>query len=110
MEPIERFPVVPFPGAGEGEFALPFGEAGQVQQSQHSVVDLVSVTQITFNAEADTEPAAAGLTRSGAGLAGFVPYWAEFHSEGAKARKSVSPLLKIAQPSACRPARGYRHT
>jgi hypothetical protein len=32
MEPIERFPVVPLPGAGEGEFALPFGEAGQVQQ------------------------------------------------------------------------------
>ena len=35
MEPIERPPVVPLPGAGEGEFALPFGEAGQVQQSQH---------------------------------------------------------------------------
>jgi hypothetical protein len=43
MEAIERFPVVPLPGAGEGEFALPFGEAGQMRQSQHSVVDLVSV-------------------------------------------------------------------
>jgi hypothetical protein len=68
------------------------------------------VTQITFNAEADTEMAAECLARSGAGLAGFVPYWAELHSEGAKARKSVSPLLQIAQPSACRPARGYRYT
>ena len=29
MEPIERFPVVPFPGASEGEFALPFSEAGR---------------------------------------------------------------------------------
>ena len=37
MEPIERFPVVPLPGAGEGEFALSFREAGQVQQSQHRV-------------------------------------------------------------------------
>jgi len=35
MEPIERCPVVPLPSAGEGEFALPFHEAGQVQQSQH---------------------------------------------------------------------------
>ena len=43
-----------------------------------------SVTQITFNAEADTEAAAEGLARSSAGLAGFVPYWAELHSEGAK--------------------------
>ena len=32
MEPINRFPVVPLPGAGEGELALPYGEAGQVQQ------------------------------------------------------------------------------
>ncbi len=31
MGPIERFPVVPFPGAGEGELALPFGEAVEVQ-------------------------------------------------------------------------------
>ena len=29
MEPIERFPVVPFPGASEGEFSLPFSEAGR---------------------------------------------------------------------------------
>ena len=43
MEPIERFSVVPLPGAGEGEFALALSEAGQVQQSQHSVVDLISV-------------------------------------------------------------------
>ena len=41
MEPIERFPIVPLPGAREGEFAIPFGEAGQMQQGQHSVVDLV---------------------------------------------------------------------
>jgi hypothetical protein len=34
---------VPLPSAGEGEVALPFREAGEVQQSQHSVVDLVSV-------------------------------------------------------------------
>jgi hypothetical protein len=42
------------------------------------------VTQITFNAKADTETAAECLARSGVGLAGFVPYWAELHSEGAK--------------------------
>ena len=43
MEPIERSPVVSLPSAGEGELTLPFGETGQVQQRQHSVVDLVSV-------------------------------------------------------------------
>jgi hypothetical protein len=43
MEPIERFPVMPLPSAGEGEFAFPFREAGQVQQSQHGIVYLVSV-------------------------------------------------------------------
>src|ERR1017187_10916525 len=43
METIERFPVVPLPSAGEGEFALPFGEAGQMQQRQHRVVDFISV-------------------------------------------------------------------
>jgi hypothetical protein len=43
MEPIERFPVVSLPGSGEGEFALPLNEAGQVQQSQHGVVNLVNV-------------------------------------------------------------------
>ena len=30
MEPIERFPVVPLPGAGEGELPLPFRKVGQV--------------------------------------------------------------------------------
>ena len=43
MEPIERCPVVPLPGAGEGELTLSFRKTGQVQQRQHSIVDLVSV-------------------------------------------------------------------
>ena len=43
MEPIERFPVVPFPSASEGEIALSIREAGQMQQSQHRVINLVSV-------------------------------------------------------------------
>ena len=50
-----------------------------------------SVTQITFNAESDTEAAAEWLARSGAGLAGFSVLFtyraAEFAALGRRSRE-----------------------
>src|SRR6266700_2618527 len=43
VESIQRVPIMPFPGAGMGEFAFALSETCQVQQGEHCVIYFVEV-------------------------------------------------------------------
>src|SRR6266566_4606973 len=43
VESVQRVPIMPFPGAGIGEFAAALSETCQVQQGEHCVIYFVEV-------------------------------------------------------------------
>jgi hypothetical protein len=42
-EPVQRLPIMPLPRTRHGELAFAFGETGEMQESQHRIINLLEV-------------------------------------------------------------------